>query len=392
MREDPHRDLFDLLERAVQAAVFPGCVALVWRDGGELYHEAHGDLASYPGAPGHLRAVARDTVYDLASLTKVLATTSLAALAVSGGALALDTPVPPPWSSACPGATLAHLLSHSSGLPAHREFFTDPTFLKNKELRRPGQILDRIAATAPEYPLGTRAVYSDLGFIILGAWLERVFGHPLDRLFDDKIAWPLDLHRGDVPRLAYHPIVGARGPSAAQQHRVAPTEVYDPALHPGGVPSYFPVRAPVRCAHYEVHDDNAFVMGGVAGHAGLFGDAGAVLDLARAWLEGTLPGLDPRTRDIFLKFNNMSDVPGSTRRLGWDSPEPDGSGSAGDVLSARAAGHTGYTGTSLWIDPSPPDGRGPLIAILLSNRVHPTRTGPAILPVRQAFHRAAARL
>lgn len=383
MRSDPHRDLFDLLERALAAGVFPGCVALVWRDGAELYHEAHGDLGSHPGAPGYQRAVARDTVYDLASLTKVLATTSLVALAASEGKLSLADPVPDAWARACPGATLGHLLSHSSGLPAHREYFRD--------LRpgRPERVLDRVAAGAPEYPLGARAVYSDLGFMILGAWLERVYHAPLDRLFDDRVAWPLDLHRGVVPRLGFHRIAGARGPSAAQQHRVAPTEVYDPALHPDGVPTHFACRAPATCAHYEVHDDNAFVMGGVAGHAGLFGDAAAVLDLARAWLECTLPGLDPRVRDVFW---TLSGVPGSTRRLGWDSPSPDGSGTAADVLSARAAGHTGFTGTSLWIDPAPPDGRGPLIAVLLTNRVHPTRNGPAILPVRQDFHRAAVRL
>lgn len=383
MREDPHRELFDLLEDGVRAGVYPGCVALVWRDGAELYHEAHGDLASHEGAPGYLRAVARDTVYDLASLTKVLATTSLVALAVSEGRLELTAPVPAPWDRACPGATLAHLLSHSSGLPAHVEYFAD---LKPG---RPERVLDRVAATPPAYPLGTRAVYSDLGFMILGAWLEHLYGKALDRLFDDKVAWPLDLHRGVVPRLAYHRILGARGPSFAQQHQVAPTEVYDPALHPGDVPGYFACRAPVRCAHYEVHDDNAFVMGGVAGHAGLFGDAAAVLEVARAWLECTLPGLDPRVRDVFW---TLSDVPGSTRRLGWDSPDPDGRGTAADVLSARASGHTGFTGTTLWLDPAPPDGRGPLIAVLLTNRVHPTRNGPAILPVRQAFHRAAVRL
>ncbi|MCY1012591.1 serine hydrolase [Nannocystis pusilla] len=383
MREDPHRDLFDLLEHGVRAGVYPGCVALVWRDGAEVYHEAHGDLGSREGAPGYLRAVSRDTVYDLASLTKVLATTSLAALAVAEGRVELTTPVPAEWDRACPGATLAHLLSHSSGLPAHREYFAD--------LRpgRPERVLDRIAQTPPEYPLGSEAVYSDLGFMILGAWLERLFAQPLDRLFDDKIAWPLDLHRGDVPRLGFHRLLGARGPSSAQQHRVAPTEVYDPALHPEGVPSWFACRTPVRCAHYEVHDDNAFVMSGVAGHAGLFGDAAAVLELARAWLECTLPGLHPSLRDVFW---TLSKVPGSTRQLGWDSPSPDGSGTTADVLSARASGHTGFTGTTLWIDPTPPDNRGPLIAILLANRVHPTRNGPPILPIRQQFHRAAVRL
>lgn len=383
MREDPHRALFDRLEAATRDGVFPGCVALVWRDGAEVYHEAHGQLSTHPDAPERLRAVARDTVYDLASLTKVLATTTLAALAVAEGRLTLDAPVPARWSRACPGARLHHLLSHSAGLPAHREYFVDLP-------RGPAEkILARVADTAPEYPLGARAIYSDLGYMILGSWLEDLSGQPLDRLFDDRVAWPLDLHRGVVPRLAFNRILGARGPTAAQQHRVAPTEVYDPTLHLGGAPSHFACRRPVRCAHYEVHDDNAFAMAGVAGHAGLFGDAAAVLEVARAWLDCALPGLDRRTRDAFWE---LSQTPGSTRRLGWDSPSRDGSGSAADVLGPRAAGHTGFTGTSLWIDPAPPDGRGPLIAVLLSNRVHPTREGVGITGVRQDFHRAAVRL
>lgn len=383
MRKDPHQTLFELLEDAARSAVFPGCVALVWRDGAEVYHEAHGVLATHPDAPEALRAVARDTTYDLASLTKVLATTSLCALAVAEGKLDLDAPVPAPWSRTCPGARLHHLLSHSAGLAAHREFFVD---------LRPGpaaQVMDRLLDVPPEYPLATKSIYSDLGYMILGTWLESQYAAPLDRLFADRVAWPLSLEGGVVPRLGFRRIGPSRGATADEQARVAPTEVYDPALHPGGEPSYFACRRPSRCAHYEVHDDNCFVMGGVAGHAGLFGDAAAVLELARAWLECTLPGLDERTRDAFWK---LSEVPGSTRRLGWDSPNPDGSGSAADVLSARAAGHTGFTGTSLWIDPAPPDGRGPLIAILLSNRVHPTRDDPKIAPLRQAFHRAAVLL
>lgn len=375
--------MFDLLERAVQGGVFPGCVALVWRDGARVYHEAHGQLATHPGAPECHRGARRETIYDLASLTKVLATTTLAALAVAEGRVALDTPVPEPWARACPGARLRDLLTHSAGLPAHREFFVD---------LRPGaaaQVMQRLCATRPEYPLGTRAIYSDLGFMVLGTWLEALYGEPLDRLFDDKIAWPLDLHGGVVPRLGFHRILGARGPSAAQQGLIAPTEVYDPALHPEGAPSHFACRRPVACAHYEVHDDNAFVMSGVAGHAGLFGDAEAVFEVAHAWLEGRLPGLDARA---VAEFWTLSEVPGSTRRLGWDAPSPDGSGSAGDVLSAGAAGHTGFTGTSLWIDRAPPDGRGPLIAVLLANRVHPTRKNSAITGVRPAFHRAVARL
>lgn len=382
---DPHQGLFALLEAAVAAGSFPGCVALVWRDGALLYHEAHGQFATHADGPERFRGVMREAVYDLASLTKVLCTTTLAAIAVSERRVGLDDAVPEPWSAACPGGTLGGLLAHSAGLAAHREYFAE------LGRRGPGErVLDRVIATPPAYEAGTRSVYSDLGFMILGAWLERVFDAPIDRVFADRVAWPLGLDGGVVPRLGFHRLQGARGASTAEQGRVVPTEVYDPALHPNGVPSWFACRAPVKAAHYEVHDDNAFVMNGVAGHAGLFGDAGAVLEVGRAWLVGGLPGLEDRWRGGFREFH--SQVPGSTRRLGWDSPNPDGSGSAGVVLSQEAAGHLGYTGTSLWIDPHPPDGRGPVIMVLLSNRVHPTRDNPVIVQLRPAFHRAGVLL
>jgi len=373
------------LEAAVADGCFPGCVALVWRDGAVLYHEAHGHFATHESSPERFRGVTRDAIYDLASLTKVLATTTLCALAVSEGRVQLDTPVPAPWSRACPGATLGHLLTHSAGLAAHREYFAA------LGRRGPGErVLERVCATPPEAPPGVQTLYSDLGFLILGAWLERLLGAPLDRSFADRVAWPLGLDRGVVPRLGFHRLQGARGPTAAQQGLVVPTEVYDPALHPLAEPSWFACRRPAAAAHYEVHDDNAFVMNGVAGHAGLFGDAGAVLEVARAWLLGGIPGLEDRWRDVFL--SHRSPVPGSTRRLGWDSPNADGSGSTGTALSPAAAGHLGYTGTSVWMDPAPPDGRGPLIAVLLSNRVHPTRDNPAIVQLRPVFYRAATML
>jgi len=387
---DPQQELFALLEGAVADAVFPGCVALVWRDGATLYHEAHGHFATHVDAPERFRAVGRDAVYDLASLTKVLCTTTLAAIAVSEGRLALDTAVPAQWSSACPDATLADLLRHSAGLEAHREYFAE------LGRRGPGErLLERVCATPPAYIAGTQAIYSDLGFMILGAWLERAFDAPLDRVFADRVAWPLDLDAGTVPRLGFHRLQAARGATSAEQALVVPTEVYDPALHPAGAPSWFACRLPANAAHgltahYEVHDDNAFMMNGVAGHAGLFGDAAAVLELGRCWLTGGIPGLEDRWRRTFLE--HISPVPGSTRRLGWDGPSPDGSGSTGIAFSGAAAGHLGYTGTSLWLDPTPPDGRGPVIAVLLSNRVHPTRDNPAIVRLRPAFHRAAASL
>ncbi len=381
MRPDPRQELFDHLEAAARDGVFPGCVALVSAGGAQLYHEAHGVFASHPRAPMTGAKVDRSTVYDLASLTKVLATTTLTAIAVAEGLVDLDTPVPAPWSRACPGARLDDLLTHSAGLEAHREYFAA---FAGRAPVGPAPVLDAVTATPPAAAPGERAVYSDLGFMILGAWLERLFDDPLDRLFENRIAWPLGLDRRPVPRIGYHRLGEVRGPTAAEERIVAPTELYDPALHPEGEPSYFPVRRPARAAHYEVHDDNAYAMGGVAGHAGLFGDAEAVAEIARAWLVGGLGLTEPLRR----RFWAPSKVPGSSRRRGWDGTSA--GGSTGGSLSAEAVGHLGYTGCSLWIDPLPRS--APRIIILLSNRVHPRRQSPAIREFRPLFHRLCAGL
>ncbi|MCA9638376.1 MAG: beta-lactamase family protein, partial [Myxococcales bacterium] len=328
--DDPRQALYDLLDRSAGGEVFPGCVAIVWGGGGELYHEAHGLLATHPMSTVRGHGIDRATLFDLASLTKVLATTTLAAIAVGEGRVELDTPLPEPFTRACPGAKLGDLLSHSAGLVAHREYFAD---FAGRAPVGPGPILERIMATPPAGPPGVATIYSDLGFVLLGAWLERLFDVELDRLFADRIAWPLGLDRRPLPRIGYHRLGELRGPTGAEEGLVAPTEVYDPALHTAGEPSYFAVRRPAPCAHYEVHDDNAFAMGGVAGHAGLFGDADAVLAIARAWVEGGLPGLGRRVRERFLV---PSPIPGSTRRLGWDGVSE--GGSTGGALSPAAFG------------------------------------------------------
>lgn len=373
---DPREDLFALLEGAVAEGVFPGCVAVVVRDQAVLYHEAHGSLASHADVPVVREPVRRETSYDLASLTKVLCTTTLAAIGVGEGWLELDAPVPERWG--CPGATLGDLLEHCAGLAAHREYFVEV-----EPFDRDG-VLARVASTPREYGPRTRSVYSDLGFMILGAWIERAAGRTLSDLFRDRVAYPLGLDDPVRPQLGFRPLVAGRAIAAADERRVAPTEVYARGLHPEGTPSHLPVREAARYAHDEVHDDNAWVMGGVAGHAGLFGTAEGVLEVARAWLAALVPGMD---RDVRDRFWRPSQVPGSTRRLGWDGPEPDGSGSTGTELSARAVGHTGYTGTSLWIDPE-----GDRIFVLLSNAVHPTRRPEVIRAFRRRFHAAAAKL
>jgi CubicO group peptidase (beta-lactamase class C family) len=378
---DPWQATFDVVEAGVAQGVFPGAVALVWHAGATLYHEAHGALASHVAASVKDRPVTRDTAYDLASLTKVLCTTTLVAQLVSQGTLRLDDTVPEPWSQACPEATLADLLEHCSGLAAHREYFTvvepfDAT-----------KVLHHVIHTPREYPRRERVVYSDLGFMILGAWIERVLDQALDEAFADRVAYRLGLDAGAVPGLGFRRVQSRAALGWALEQRLAPTEVYDPALHSDEVPSYFPVRKEDGVAHGVVHDDNAFVMGGVAGHAGLFGTAEGVAEVARAWAEDRVPDVRTAVRDRFWR---RSDVPGSTRRLGFDGTPEDGNGSTGTAFSAATVGHTGFTGTTVWIDPVAE--RGPRVAVLLTNRVHLGREDQRIREVRQAFHAAAARL
>lgn len=378
---DPHARLFESLEAAVREGTFPGCVAIVSRGDAVVYHEAHGTLGEHPSFVAAGEPVVRETAYDLASLTKVLASTTLVAMAVAQGRMAIDDPVPSPWARACPGATLGDLLEHCAGLVAHREYFLEV------EPFDAAAVLEHVCRTPRDGAPRQRAVYSDLGFMIVGAWLERVYEDRLDAVFADRIAYPLGIDHTPLPGLGFRRMFAEAGLPAALERRIAPTEVYDAALHGDAPPSHLAVRSGRPLAHGAVHDDNAWVMGGVAGHAGLFGDAWSVHELCRAWLHANLPGLDAATRDRFWR---RSTVAGSTRALGFDGPSPDGSGSTGDVLTDHAVGHTGYTGTSAWIDPAAEGGAR--IFVLLSNRVHPVRTNDAIKAFRQRFHREAMAL
>lgn len=369
-KPDPRQHLFDVLEGAVHRGAVPGCVALVQKRGAIAYHEAHGVVATHPAAP-EASYVERDTRYDLASLTKIVATTTLFAQTVACGKVALDAVVPEPWRGACPGATAADLLEHAGGLTAHVEYFghVDPHDAE--------AVLAAVAATRPACLPKTRTIYSDLGFMLLGAWLERIHDAPLDDVFTTWIAGPLGLTSGD--QLGYRRLPRK---SLGRHSKLAPTEIYDATLWPHGEPSYFRVRQGL--AHGEVHDDNAFVMGGVAGHAGLFGHAMPLLQWARGWLDASLPGMTPDVRD---RFWTASTVPESTRRLGFDGVAGNDTGSTAGALGPDVVGHLGYTGTSLWISPKRDE-----VYILLSNRVHPTRDNDAILELRREFHSAAAEL
>ncbi|MFO7565552.1 MAG: serine hydrolase domain-containing protein [Enhygromyxa sp.] len=371
--------LDSLLRAAVEDGVFPGCVALVWRAGAPRYLGAHGRLASHPAAAELATPVGPQTVYDLASLTKVLSTTTLLARAIGQGRLALDDRLPDSLAPVGGRLRLGDLLEHAAGLEAHREFFHEPWCLQANQREA---LIEAVREIPSACPPRTRAIYTDLGFLLLGAWLEQLEGARLDELFREHIAEPL----GVADQIGFCPL---DRPAPFAREWVAPTEVYRPTQE-GASEHWHSIRAQLGqpFAHGIVHDDNCVIASGVAGHAGLFGTAAGVLAIARAWLERRLPGVPEAEQErVWALFSTPSSVPGSTRRRGFDGPSPDGSGSTGSALSSAAIGHLGFTGTSVWIDPE-----REAIYVLLSNRVHPSRHDPRIRGLRQRFHALAAGL
>jgi serine-type D-Ala-D-Ala carboxypeptidase len=317
------------LDSAVAAGAAPGAVIGVSIDGARFLHTT-GQLGADDGTP-----VEASTLYDLASLTKVIGLTTALMLAVEERKLDLDAPIQrylPAFSGDLKErVTVRMLLAHASGLPAWRPLF------------RETQSRDEAIKVAIETPLesapGAREAYSDLGLIVLTHAVETIYGERLDSLLKRRVFTPLNMHS-----VGFLPVGG---------ERIAPTELD-------------PWRG--RVLRGEVHDENAARMDGVSGHAGLFGSAPDLLTFAEWVLERWNEG-----KREFTRRQNL--VPGSSRALGWDTPTP--GGSAGGLLSASSFGHTGFTGTSLWIDPE-----RRLAIVLLSNRVNPTRNNPRWNPVR----------
>ncbi len=323
-----------ILHKAIATKVFPGAVVEAGRASGPIFTVAAGAQTYSPEAtPVNAR-----TIYDLASLTKVLATTALMTGEAASGRMRLNDRVRH-WIDAWTGeerqvVTLQDLLEHSSGLPGHRPYYKSRTGRASFEMAICEEPLD--------YPPRTKSIYSDPGFMLLGFAIERAAGAPLDRQFD---AWR-DRELGADVELRFTP-------GADWFERIAPTEDTECGEERRG----------------EVHDENAAALGGVAAHAGLFGTAAAVGACARWWLRS--PSL--------ATFASKTTVPGSSRALGWDTMLP--TSSCGTRMSASAIGHTGFTGTSLWIDPAQD-----LYVVILTNRVHPTRAGEGIQDARRALH------
>src|SRR6266851_1876242 len=342
---------YDVLDRAVADHAFPGGVLAVGLRG-ELQVHAFGRQTYDATSP----AVAADTIYDAASLTKAVVTTTLVAMQVEAGRIALDSPVAryvPEWNAG-PNpewrkrVTVRHLLTHSSGLPAHKDYFL--TIHSGRE------VIANICNESLEYEPGTKTVYSDLGFILLGEILERVTGRTVDQLARERIFGPLGMANTLFK------------PPKTLVSRIAPTE--DDATYRK------------RLLRGEVHDENAFAMGGVAGHAGMFATAPDLAAFCQMLLNGGLYAHQRLlARATLVQFIAPQPLAANTRTLGWLVPTPDST--SGRYFSPRSFGHLGFTGTSIWIDPD-----RQLFVILLTNRVYPTRANDKIAAVRPAVHDA----
>lgn len=336
---------FEILRDAIAENIFPAAAAAVLWRGKLVALKALGTFTYEPGSP----KVTTATPFDLASVTKVVATTTMAMVLYERGLLDLEAPVVaivPEFSgpeSRRKHVTVRMLLAHSSGLPAYEKLYQRAS---GRE-----ELLSLAFATNLTADPGARAEYSDIGFIILGSLLERIADESLDRFCQREIFGALGMvHTMFNPPFALRGLIPPTVEGCILRHRVI---------------------------QGEVQDENASMLGGVAGHAGVFSSAGDIAIFASALLQGHL--VRPETLDIFTR--RETSPAGTSRALGWDTPSSPSQ--LGKYFSQSSFGHLGYTGTSVWVDP----GRQLSIA-LLTNRTWPACRDQAIKTIRPAFHDA----
>jgi len=343
----------DVLESAIQDSIFPGAQVMVTKDGEILWSYQIGRYTYDPDSP----LITENTIYDIASMTKVVATTPIVMRLLERKLLSLDEPVfhffPEFSGGGKENVTIRHLLTHSSGLPPYIRFF---------ELGiPPEEVIQTILDSDLEFNPGEGTAYSDLGMILLGAILKKVTGKPLDELSRKWIFQSLGMKR-----TFYTP-----DPNYIKE--IAPTEI-DSIYRNGLVQGI-------------VHDENAWWLGGVAPHAGLFSTAGDLARYAQLMMNGGFfEGRRYFNQSTISGFTRRQSLPsGSTRALGWDTPS-DSLSSAGEYFTSGSFGHLGFTGTSIWIDPNQR-----IAVVLLTNRVYPTRERGGICQVRRLFHNTVMR-
>ncbi|HEX3093119.1 MAG TPA: serine hydrolase domain-containing protein [Candidatus Angelobacter sp.] len=348
-QDEQFQRVFAVLRSGIDQRAFPGAAIAIAQHGKLIAHKGLGHFTYDAPSP----AITAETIYDLASVSKVIATTAACMVLYDRGLFKLDQPIVellPEFAAQQDAArrcqiTLRRLLAHSSGLPAYVKLFQTA---HNK---------DELLKHALQIPLtadpDSRAEYSDIGFILLGQALEKLSGEPLDQFCQREIFAKLNLAHTCF------------NPPAELKPKVPPTEDDRTFRH--------------RLIQGEVNDENAFVMGGVAGHAGCFSTALDVSVFAQCMLQGGSPLVKKETLEIFTR---RQDSPaGTSRALGWDTPSQPSQ--SGRYFSSRSYGHLGYTGTSLWIDPD-----RQLSVTLLTNRTWPDRGSQSIKQIRPAFHDA----
>ena len=347
----------DLLEKGAEEGVFPGAELIVVRSGEIVFLEATGHRSLIP----ERRPMETGTIFDLASLTKPLATTLALMKLVDQGILNLDQPLmtllPKPLPDDKQSITLRLLLCHSAGFVDWKPFYLDLVNYDHK--KRKGVLRRRILQEPLSYVPGDQTLYSDLGFMILEWVLEKASGMPLPQYIEQHFYGPLSLQKTffiEGNRQDQYPI-----------HDFAPTEAC-------------PWRTKVLQG--EVHDENAHALGGYSGHAGLFGTAEEVYEIVTLLREHYLgirqDYLNPETVRTF--FTRQTKTEGSTWALGWDTPSLKDS-SSGRFFSENSVGHLGFTGTSVWMDLEKD-----VVVILLTNRIHPTRENVKIRAFRPTLH------
>jgi len=343
---------FAMVREAIEQRAFPAAALAVTHRGSLVALQGFGRFTYEDDAP----PVQPDTIFDLASVTKVVATTAVAMLLHERGQLPLDIPLGhflPDFVARAPrhqqatreAVTLLMLLAHSSGLPAYEKLFEVAAF--REELVRAALTTRLVAAP------GARAEYSDVGFILLGEVLARQAGLALDLFARQEIFTPLGM----------------------THTRFNPPAEWKPGIPPTEDDRTFRKRV----IQGEVNDENASVMGGTAGHAGVFAPAIDIARFAECMLRGGATILKPETVQLFTR--RVESPAGSSRALGWDTPSPPAS--SGTHFSAGSFGHLGFTGASLWIDPA-----RQLSVTLLTNRTWPNRMSQAIRQVRPLVHDA----
>ena len=356
-------EIKNLLKKGIIEGVFPAAAAGIFQGLGKekkVFISFYGNAAIYP----EKRVLKKNNFFDLASLTKPLATTMAILCLMKEKKIDIDETLPSLLEIKIKGEKskikAKHLLSHSSGLPAHREYFKMLKDISQKEKSK--VVENRILQERQEYIPGTAAIYSDLGFMLLGLIVEKKSGCGLEYYVEEKVLKPLNLEK----KIFYKPLFQEK--SRYDKKDFVATE-------------NCPWRKKILSG--EVHDDNCYTMGGVGGHSGLFGNIEGVTTYTAKILEmwkGVIEHPNIKKEDLEYFLSRQQNISGSSWGLGFDTPAIKES-SSGNFFSRKSIGHLGFTGTSFWLDPDKNLG-----IVLLTNRIHPSRENNKIKLFRPYFH------